>query len=126
MSKFSLYEHFDDKYDEEQNPSRKINDQTNSLDDMGAPTEFTKEEFMIGGKKRKRGESFFTPLVDNSYGQNTPSEDPPSLLLTPEKPEKPEKSEKYTRGPLVTPENSPPNPKKSPPRRTTYEIKLRF
>jgi hypothetical protein len=80
-------------------------------------------------KKRKRGESFFTPLVDNSYGQNTPSEHPPSLLLTPEKPEKSEKSEKYTRGPLVTPENSqpsPPNPKKSPPRRTTYEIKLRF
>lgn len=80
-------------------------------------------------KKRKRGESFFTPLVDNSYGQNTPSEHTPSLLLTPEKPEKSEKSEKYTRGPLVTPENSPPsppNPKKSPPRRTTYEIKLRF
>lgn len=82
-------------------------------------------------KKRKRGESFLTPLVDNSYGQNTSQKNPLSPLVTPKK------SENYPHGPLVTPGNSPlltpgnspsspPNPKKSPSKRTTYEIKLRF
>lgn len=53
MLKYSKYEGFQteaEKLEEEQNPSRDNNDQTNKLDDMGSK----EEEFMTGGGKKRR------------------------------------------------------------------------